>query len=175
MSDKTYSQPPEFNLDPEKNYKAIIEMDNGNKITIDLLSKEAPKTVNNFVSLARDGYYDGIMFHRVIPGFMAQSGDPTGTGSGGPGYNFDNEFHDDAKHDSPGILSMANRGVINGMGTNGSQFFITFAPTPHLDGLHSVFGRVSDGMETVLSISERDPGSATTTGDAMKSITIIEE
>ena len=90
MSDKTYSQPPEFNLDPEKSYKAIVEMDNGNKITIDLLSKEAPKTVNNFVSLARDGYYDGITFHRVIPGFMAQSGDPTGTGSGGPGYNFDN-------------------------------------------------------------------------------------
>ena len=89
MSDKTYSQPPEFSLDPEKNYTAIIEMDNGNKITIDLLSKEAPKTVNNFVFLARDGYYDGITFHRVIPGFMAQSGDPTGTGSGGPGYNFD--------------------------------------------------------------------------------------
>ena len=113
MSDKTYSQPPEFNLDPEKSYKAIVEMDNGNKITIDLLSKEAPKTVNNFVFLARDGYYNGITFHRVIPGFMAQSGDPTGTGSGGPGYNFDDEFHNDAKHDSAGILSMANRGVIN--------------------------------------------------------------
>ena len=175
MSDKTYSQPPEFSLDPEKNYKAIIEMDNGNKITIDLLSKEAPKTVNNFVFLARDGYYDGITFHRVIPGFMAQSGDPTGTGSGGPGYNFDDEFHNDAKHDSAGILSMANRGVVNGMGTNGSQFFITFAPTPHLDGNHSVFGKVSDGMEAVLAISERDPGRATSTGDAMKSVTIVEE
>ena len=122
MSSKTYGQPPEFNLDPEKTYKAVIEMDNGNKITIDLLSREAPKTVNNFVFLARDGYYDGITFHRVIPGFMAQSGDPTGTGSGGPGYNFDDEFHDDAKHDSAGILSMANRGVVNGIGTNGSGY-----------------------------------------------------
>ena len=149
-------------------------MDNGNKITIYLLSREAPKTVNNFVFLARDGYYDGITFHRVIPGFMAQSGDPTGTGSGGPGYNFDDEFHDDAKHDSAGILSMANRGVVNGMGTNGSQFFITFAPTHHLDGHHSVFGQVSDGMDVVNSIKERDPGTATIPGEAMKSVTIVE-
>jgi len=105
---------------------------------------------------------------------MAQSGDPTGTGSGGPGYNFDDEFHDDAKHDSAGILSMANAGVRNGMGTNGSQFFITFAPTPHLNGAHSVFGRVKDGMDVVLGIATRDPGSATTPGDAMKSVTILE-
>ena len=105
---------------------------------------------------------------------MAQSGDPTGTGSGGPGYNFDDEFHDDAKHDSEGILSMANSGVRNGMGTNGSQFFITFAPTPHLDGHHSVFGRVSDGMGVVLGITVRDPASASAPGDAMKSVTIIE-
>ncbi|HIA75481.1 MAG TPA: peptidylprolyl isomerase [Dehalococcoidia bacterium] len=174
MSIKTYGQPPEFNLDPEKTYKAVIEMAQGNKITIDLLSKEAPKTVNNFVFLARDGYYDGITFHRVIPGFMAQSGDPTGTGSGGPGYNFDDEFHDDAKHDSAGILSMANRGVVNGMGTNGSQFFITSAPTPHLDGHHSVFGRVSDGIDAVNSIKERDPGTATIPGETMKSVTIVE-
>ena len=174
MSNKTYGQPPEFNLDPEKTYKAVIEMAEGKKITIDLLSKEAPKTVNNFVFLARDGYYDGITFHRVIPGFMAQSGDPTGTGSGGPGYNFDDEFHDDAKHDSAGILSMANRGVVNGMGTNGSQFFITFAPTPHLDSHHSVFGQVSDGMDVVNSIKERDPGTATIPGEAMKSVTIVE-
>jgi len=174
MSNKTYGQPPEFNLDPEKTYKAVIEMAQGNKITIDLLSREAPKTVNNFVFLARDGYYDGITFHRVIPGFMAQSGDPTGTGSGGPGYNFDDEFHDDAKHDSAGILSMANRGVVNGMGTNGSQFFITSAPTPHLDGHHSVFGRVSDGIDAVNSIKERDPGTATIPGETMKSVTIVE-
>ena len=106
---------------------------------------------------------------------MAQTGDPTGTGAGSPGYRFDNEFHPDLSHNSKGIASMANAGIQNGQGTNGSQFFITFAPTPHLDGAHSVFGRVSDGMETVLAISERDPGRANTPGDAMKSVTIIEE
>ena len=174
MTSSQYDKPPEMVIDSSKSYQAIIEMDRGGNITIDLLAKEAPITVNNFVFLAKDGYYDGITFHRVIPGFMAQSGDPTGTGSGGPGYNFDDEFHDDAKHDSEGILSMANAGVRNGMGTNGSQFFITFAPTPHLNGHHSVFGRVSDGMDVVLGIATRDPGSASAPGDAMKSVTIIE-
>lgn len=174
MTSNQYDRPPEMVIDSAKNYQAIIEMEKGGSITIDLLAKEAPITVNNFVFLAKDGYYDGITFHRVIPGFMAQSGDPTGTGSGGPGYNFDDEFHDDAKHDSEGILSMANSGVRNGMGTNGSQFFITFAPTPHLDGHHSVFGRVSDGMGVVLGITVRDPASASAPGDAMKSVTIIE-
>lgn len=174
MTSSQYDKPPEMVIDSTKSYQAIIEMDKGGSITINLLAKEAPITVNNFVFLAKDGYYDGITFHRVIPGFMAQSGDPTGTGSGGPGYNFDDEFHDDAKHDSEGILSMANAGVRNGMGTNGSQFFITFAPTPHLDGHHSVFGRVSEGMDVVLGITTRDPGSASAPGDAIKSVTIIE-
>ena len=128
-------------------------MDNGNKITIDLLSKEAPKTVNNFIFLAKDGYYDGITFHRVIPGFMAQSGDPDGTGTGGPGYTFEDEFHPELSHDSAGILSMANRGP----NTNGSQFFITYAPTPHLDNMHSVFGEVVEGMELIEAIPARDP------------------
>jgi cyclophilin family peptidyl-prolyl cis-trans isomerase len=161
-------------LDSDKSYKAIIKMENGKEISIDLLAKEAPKTVNNFVFLSRDGYYDGVTFHRVIPGFMAQGGDPTGTGSGGPGYNFDDEFHPNARHDSAGILSMANSGVRNGMGTNGSQFFITYAPTPHLDDHHSVFGKVIEGMDVVENISERDPGSGTP-GDRMVSIEIIEE
>ena len=106
---------------------------------------------------------------------MAQSGDPTGTGSGGHGYNFDDEFHENARHNSEGILSMANRGVVNGMGTNGSQFFITFAPTPHLDDHHSVFGKVSEGMEVVMGIAERDPGTARMPGDAMKTVTVLEE
>jgi len=105
---------------------------------------------------------------------MAQSGDPTGTGSGGPGYNFDDEFHKDARHDASGVLSMANRGVVNGMGTNGSQFFITYAATPHLDDHHSVFGKVVDGMEVVENISVRDPATATNSGDAMKSVKINE-
>ena len=175
MTNKQYNSPPEMQIDTSKSYKAKIELEKGGEILIDIIVNEAPKTVNNFVFLAKDGYYDGITFHRVIPGFMAQSGDPTGTGSGGPGYNFDDEFHENARHNSEGILSMANRGVVNGMGTNGSQFFITFAPTPHLDDHHSVFGKVSEGMEVVLSIAERDPGSAQTSGDAMKTVTILEE
>ncbi len=174
LTQKQYSTPPEMVIDKTLSYKANIELEKGGTIVIDLLVNEAPKTVNNFVFLARDNDYDGVSFHRVIPGFMAQSGDPTGTGSGGPGYNFDDEFHENARHDSEGILSMANRGVINGMGTNGSQFFITYAPTPHLDNHHSVFGKVTEGMDVVKSISERDPGSSTQQGDVIKKITIIE-
>jgi cyclophilin family peptidyl-prolyl cis-trans isomerase len=175
LASKQYDSPPEMQIDTSKSYKAKIELEKGGEILIELLAKEAPKTVNNFVFLASEGYYDGITFHRVIPGFMAQSGDPTATGSGGPGYNFDDEFHENARHDGEGVLSMANRGVINGMGTNGSQFFITYAATPHLDDLHSVFGKVSEGMDLVKAISERDPGSAQTPGDAMKTVTILEE
>ena len=175
MASKQYNMPPEMQIDTEKNYKAKIELEKGGGIVIDLLVKEAPKTVNNFIFLAKEGYYDGVTFHRVIPGFMAQSGDPTGTGSGGPGYNFVDEFDENARHDSEGILSMANRGVINGMGTNGSQFFITYAPTPHLDNNHSVFGKVSEGMDIVKTIRERDPGTDRSPGDAIKTITIFEE
>ena len=174
-NNKTYSSVPVMSIDKSKNYNAIIEMEKGGEIVIQLFANEAPITVNNFVFLAKEGYYDGITFHRVIPGFMAQSGDPTGTGSGGPGYNFDDEFHENARHNSEGVLSMANRGVVNGMGTNGSQFFITFAPTPHLDDHHSVFGKVSEGMEVVMGIEERDPGTARMPGDAMKTVTILEE
>ena len=175
MTDKQYKQAPEMQIDPSKKYQAILELEKGGTITIELLAAEAPKTVNNFVFLSRDGYYDGVTFHRVIPGFMAQGGDPTGTVMGGPGYQFDDEFHPSARHDSPGILSMANAGTRNGMGTNGSQFFITFVPTPHLDNAHSVFGRVIDGMDVVMEISERDPGSSNTPGDAIKSISISED
>ena len=190
LSSNQYTKAPELTINPDKKYQAIIEMEKGGKIVIDLLSKEVPVTVNNFIFLAREGYYDGITFHRVIPNFMAQSGDPTGTGSGGPGYSFDNEFHPDARHDGPGILSMANRGVVNGMGTNGSQFFITYTETSYLDGLnpdgspknygmpgnscHSVFGIVTEGMEVVNGISARDPQSAVGPGDVMKAVTIQE-
>ena len=128
------------------------------------------RTVENFINLATIGFYEGTMFHRVIPDFMAQGGDPLGTGTGGPGYQFQDEFHASRQHDKPGVLSMAN----SGPRTNGSQFFITFAPTPHLDGMHSVFGEVVEGLNDALNITVRDPGTAQTPGDVIKKISINE-
>jgi cyclophilin family peptidyl-prolyl cis-trans isomerase len=147
-----FNSPPAMSLDATKRYRATIRTDKGD-IQLDLESSRAPKTVNNFVFLARQGYYDGVIFHRVIADFMAQTGDPTGTGTGGPGYSFGDEFHPQLRHDGPGVLSMANAGA----NTNGSQFFITHVATPWLDDKHSVFGRVSGGMDVLLSIPERDP------------------
>ncbi len=155
-------------IDPTKNYNAVVTLPIG-EFTIELFAADAPITVDNFVKLSRDGYYDGVTFHRVIPGFMAQGGDPTGTGSGGPGYSIPDEFSS-RKHDGPGVLSMANAGP----NTGGSQFFITFDATPHLDGLHAVFGKISEGMDVVLSIPERDPMSAKEPGVAMTSVVINE-
>jgi cyclophilin family peptidyl-prolyl cis-trans isomerase len=166
---KTYSSPPAMVIDPKKKYTATIVTPNGD-IVIELFADKAPKTVNNFVFLAREGYYVGVSFHRVIKGFMAQGGDPTGTGRGGPGYQFADEFHPQLRHNGPGILSMANAGP----GTNGSQFFITFAATSHLDNRHTVFGKVIKGMDVVLKIPERDPGTARTPGLAMTRIDITE-
>ena len=174
MVSKQYDTPPEMAIDPDKKYTAIMELEKGENITIELFAKEAPNTVNNFVFLAREGYYDGGTFHRVIPDFMAQAGDPTGTGTGGPGYRFNDEFHPSRRHDTPGVLSMANAGSPGGMGTNGSQFFITFVPTPHLDNKHSVFGKVTEGLDTVLAITVRDPMTASSPGDVMKTIRIEE-
>ena len=169
MSNKTYTKQPDFNLDLKKKYTAIIHTDLGD-IKIKLFADLVPTTVNNFVFLARDGYYNDTIFHRVIKDFMAQGGDPTATGMGGPGYKFRDEFHSSLKHNKPGILSMANAGP----NTNGSQFFITFVPTPWLDQKHSVFGEVVDGMDIVLSIPERDPRFNTKAGK-ISSIDIIEE
>jgi cyclophilin family peptidyl-prolyl cis-trans isomerase len=167
---KSYNAPPAMVIDPDKRYTATISTDLGD-VVIELFADKVPTTVNNFVFLAREGYYDGVTFHRVIGGFMAQSGDPTGTGSGGPGYKFGDEFHPALRHDGPGVLSMANAGP----NTNGSQFFITHGPTPHLDGRHSVFGRVVQGMDVVLAIPERDPGRASKPGLAMNTVAITEE
>lgn len=165
-----WPSPPDMNLDPGKDYKAIIHTDNGD-IKINLFDDKVPRTVNNFVFLSREGFYDGVIFHRVIMNFMAQTGDPTGTGSGGSGYQFKDEFHDELKHNKPGILSMANAGP----DTNGSQFFITHVATAWLDGKHSVFGEVEDGMDVVYAIPPRDPSDLEAPAVAIKSIEIIEE
>ena len=138
--------------------RAIIKTDKG-EIQLDLHADKTPLTVANFVNLAQRGYYDGVTFHRVIADFMIQGGDPTGTGRGGPGYRFEDEFDPDLRHDGPGVLSMANAGP----GTNGSQFFITHGATPHLDGHHTVFGRVTAGQDVVDSIAQ---------GDRMQGVTI---
>lgn len=167
---KRYSRPPEMQIDPRKRYIATLETAKGD-IVIELFADKAPRTVNNFCFLAREGYYDNTTFHRVIPGFMAQGGDPTGTGTGGPGYQFADEFHPALRHDGPGILSMANAGP----NTNGSQFFITFAATPWLDNRHTVFGRVIQGMEVLRAISPRDPAQARTPGDLLKTVRIEEK
>jgi len=183
---KSYANPPPMAIDTTKDFFATFEMEDGGQFIIELYDELAPNTVNNFVFLANENYYDGTTFHRVIDGFMAQGGDPSGTGSGSPGYYFENELHVDARHDSAGVLSMANKGLVDGKGTNGSQFFITFSATEFLDGFdvndqpkdcasdscHSVFGKVVNGMDVVTGLSIRDPGSATKPGDAIKTVTI---
>lgn len=160
MSSKQWPYPPEMQIDPKKTYTATIATNRGN-IVIDLYPQNAPKTVNNFVFLARQGFYDGVTFHRVIRDFMIQGGDPTGTGSGGPGYRFEDEVRNNPLKHETGVLSMANAGP----NTNGSQFFITHSPQPHLNGKHTVFGKVSSGMNVVNAIRQ---------GDVMTSVTIAE-
>jgi peptidyl-prolyl cis-trans isomerase B (cyclophilin B) len=167
---KQYSAPPQMGIDPNRQYLATFHTNRGD-FAVQLFAKEAPVTVNNFVFLARDGFYDGTTFHRVIKGFMAQAGDPTGTGTGGPGYRFNDERGALAlKHEGAGILSMANAGA----NTNGSQFFITYGPTPHLNGKHAVFGKVVSGMDVVNSIRERDPQRDRQPGDVITSVEISE-
>ena len=169
MADK-YAAAPTMAIDPAKKYTATFHTEKGDFLA-ELFAGEAPVTVNNFVFLARDGFYDGVTFHRVIPDFMAQTGDPTGTGSGGPGYRFNDEPGALAlQHDGPGILSMAN----SGPNTNGSQLFITYTATPHLNGKHGVFGRVTRGLDVVKQITPRDPMRAARPGDKIESITIEE-
>ena len=156
---KTYSAPPPMTIDASKQYTATIETEKGN-LVLELFASDVPATVNNFVFLAREGFYDGTTFHRVISGFMAQGGDPTGTGTGNPGYSFPDEFTEH-KHVA-GTLSMAN----SGPDTNGCQFFITYAPQPHLDGKHSVFGQLIEGMDVLEKLEN---------GDIIKRIVIEEK
>ena len=155
-----YSALPEMQIDTDKTYRATIQTPRG-AIVLDLEPAHAPKTVNNFVTLARDGFYDGLVFHRVLPNFMVQGGDPTGTGSGGPGYKFEDETAGNPLTHERGVISMANAGP----NTNGSQFFITHGPQPHLNGRHTVFGKVVEGQDVVDAIRQ---------GDAMESVTIEE-
>jgi peptidyl-prolyl cis-trans isomerase B (cyclophilin B) len=169
MTDRTYDRPPEMALDPGKDYHANLVTEKGT-VRVRLFAEEAPETVNNFVFLAREGYFDGTTFHRVIEGFMAQGGDPTGTGAGGPGYSIQDEFHPELRHDRPGVLSMANRGP----NTGGSQFFITHVATPWLDDRHAVFGEVVDGMGVVNALRERDPQSDREPGDRIERVEIEE-
>jgi cyclophilin family peptidyl-prolyl cis-trans isomerase len=161
--------PPSGALDTSKTYTARFKTERGD-IVVELYADRAPLTVENFVNLARAGFYDGTTFHRVIGGFMAQGGDPTGTGTGGPGYQFGDEFHPSLRHDGAGVLSMANAGP----GTNGSQFFLTYGPTPHLDNKHSVFGKVTEGMDVLNSLRERDPQRDRQPGDRIDTIEISE-
>jgi peptidyl-prolyl cis-trans isomerase B (cyclophilin B) len=166
---KQWNTPPAMQIDPTKKYTARMETDNGTMV-IELFADKTPVTVNSFVFLAREGFYDGVIFHRVIANFMAQGGDPTGTGRGGPGYRFQDEFHPSLKHNKRGILSMANAGP----GTNGSQFFITHGPTPHLDNKHSVFGQVIEGEDVLMSIPERDPNNVNAPAVKILRVTIEE-
>jgi peptidyl-prolyl cis-trans isomerase B (cyclophilin B) len=151
MAAKQYSSPPAMQIDTDRSYQVTIETDKGN-IELELLPQHAPQTVNNFVFLAREGFYDGVVFHRVIANFMIQGGDPTGSGRGGPGYRFADELDGNPLRHERGVISMANAGP----DTNGSQFFITHGPQPHLDGRHTVFGRVTAGQDVVDSIAQGD-------------------
>ena len=158
---KKYSAPPPLTIDPNKKYSAVFNTPRG-EIVCELFAKDAPNTVNNFVFLAQDKFYDGTVFHRVIANFMIQGGDPTASGSGGPGYRFEDEVKNNPHKHQVGSLSMANAGP----NTNGSQFFITHVVTNWLDGKHTVFGKVLSGQDVVNAIQQ---------GDKLNSVTIREE
>jgi cyclophilin family peptidyl-prolyl cis-trans isomerase len=165
-----YTEPP-LKIDTGKQYFATVKMAKGGEFVIQLYPDKAPKTVNSFTFLSCKGYFNGVTFHRVLEGFMAQGGDPTGTGMGGPGYQFKNE-DSDLTFDKAGVVAMAN----SGRDTNGSQFFITFGPTPQLNGGYTIFGQVISGMDVVNGITRRDPDqNPSFPGDAIETITISEK
>lgn len=159
---------PEMTIDVEKQYRALLHTERGD-ISIALRPDLAPVTVNNFVFLAREGFYDGVTFHRVIPGFVAQGGDPTGTGSGGPGYQFQDELND--LPFEQGVIGMANAGP----GTNGSQFYLMLDAAPHLTGNYTAFGQIDEGIDVMLALRPRDPASDPEPGDTINSVEITEQ
>jgi cyclophilin family peptidyl-prolyl cis-trans isomerase/protein-disulfide isomerase len=171
LGQKQFAQCPSFNVDPKKQYIATLHTEKGD-IVIQLFADKAPLAVNSFVFLARQGWFNGVTFHRVIPGFMAQAGDPSGTGNGNPGYFFKNEVSD-LKFDKPGMVGMAN----SGLDTNGSQFFITYAPAAHLDGAYTIFGQVLSGLDVAEKLTPRDPsqGAALQPGDKILTVDIEEK
>jgi cyclophilin family peptidyl-prolyl cis-trans isomerase len=166
-----YPSAPPLSIDESKPYFATFKMENGGEFVVQLYSDQAPVTVNSFVFLACKGFYNGVTFHRVLDGFMAQGGDPTGTGMGDPGYAFEDEFSADLVFDRPGLLAMAN----SGPNTNGRQFFITYGPTEFLNGKHTIFGEVVQGMDVVNALTRRDPQqNPSFEGDAIESIVITQ-
>jgi cyclophilin family peptidyl-prolyl cis-trans isomerase len=167
LEKRQFDSCPPMSIDPLKQYVATLHTDKGD-IVFELFPDKAPLAVNNFIFLARDGWYDGTTFHRVLPGFVAQAGDPTGTSIGGPGYYFINEISPNLKFDKAGVVAMAN----SGPDTNGSQFFITYAPAPKLDGSYTIFGQVVSGMDVVQNLTPREPSLNAPPGDKINSITI---
>ena len=171
LKDRQFSECPPMAINPTRQYFATLNTTKGD-IVIELFADKAPLAVNNFIFLVNNGWYDGVTFHRVLPGFVAQGGDPTGTGFGGPGYAFINEINQDLKFDREGLLAMAN----SGPDTNGSQFFITYAAAPQLDGGYTIFGEVVEGMDVAKSLAPRDPSAdlGLPPGDQILSVTIEE-
>jgi cyclophilin family peptidyl-prolyl cis-trans isomerase len=171
-SGRNWTAAPAMQIDINKTYTATVRMAKGD-IVIALYPQAAPATVNNFVFLAEQGYYNGVTFHRVLPGFVAQTGDPTGTGAGGPGYFIPNEISPDLTFDDPGVVAMAN----SGKDRNGSQFFITYSAQPGLNGDYTIFGRVTSGMDVVEKLTPRDPSQdpKAPPGDAIIMIVIDEK
>lgn len=170
LEDRQYAAAPPMTINPDDSYRAVVEMESGEQFVIELLPQSAPQTVNSFVFLAQEGWFNGVTFHRVLPGFVAQTGDPTGTGMGGPGYFVPNEIDATLSHNTAGIVAMANAGP----DTNGSQWYITLGDVSQLDGSYTIFGRVIEGMEVVQNLTPRDPSQDPTgpAGDTITTITI---
>ena len=173
FEERQYSSPPKMDINTEATYHATVTMESGEQFIIELLPKSAPQTVNSFIFLAQEGWFDDVTFHRVLPGFVAQTGDPTGTGGGGPGYTIPNEIDPALSHSEPGTVAMAN----SGPDTNGSQWYITLADASQLDGSYTIFGRIIEGMEVVEAITPRNPAQnpSLPEGDTIISITIEEQ